>query len=301
MGLFLKLFYKRSEPEGSRRAEFRTRRSLRSKTAPVLPSRVERRWTSSPTLNAHIPPSYTPPEQRRTPPPPYAIVDPQDRLPRHPQPGSICTSAPQRSHTSNVLRDDDPRRIHPNGVPMRLSSASPLAALTPGNSHAYTNIRRHQSSSALRSAAPQTARYTGPYITTPTQDVPVPDSTRAEASHLPRRTTLPPRPSSPLCRHQDPIRPRQSTTALHHHNQQSYQILLRYNYPTPIPRPRTPFDHEIIERRLKELQNQQALRARRSVPLQKISEVQEWKAHGGHSCKYCRRKREGVKIVKRWF
>jgi hypothetical protein len=314
MGLLLKLFYERTDPEGSKRAEFRTRRSLRSKTAPVPLSVVEQRWTSSSTLNAHIPRFYTPPEQRRTPPPPYTIVDPQDRLPRHPQPGSICTSPPQGSHTSNVPRDDDPRRIHPSGVPMRLSSASPLVALTLRNSHAYANIRRHQSTPALRSAAPYAARYTGPQITTPTQDVPVPDSARAEVSRLHRRSTLPPRPSPSLCRHQDRIRLRQSTTALHHPHQQPYQIPHRYSNLIPISRLRTPFDHEIVtlrwqqrheaeryERRLERIRLQQAQEVRLSMPLQDVDEVQRWVSHIGYDCKYCRRKREGVKVVKRWL
>jgi hypothetical protein len=300
MGLLLKLFYKRSDPEGSQRAEITTRRSLRP-PAPVPQSLVERHWTPNSTLNVHIPP------------PPYVIVEPQDRLPRHPQPGSICTSPSQRLHTSDGgQRDCDPRGVHTISLPMRRSSASPLVAQTQRDAHADANIRRHQSTSALRPAARQTVHNS----ITQTQSIGAPllifhapHPAQVNANRLHHQPPLPLHPPSPLCRHLDTIPPRQSTTALKRLYQPPYQTPPHYNDQAFPARPGTlrwqrPHEAEGYERRLETGLDQRVLRERRSMPLPEIPEIDEtqrWEAHIRRDCKYCRRRREGVGSVKRWL
>jgi hypothetical protein len=293
MGLLLKLCYKRSDPEGSRRAEITTRRSLR-RPAPGPQSLVERHWTPNSTLNVYMPPPFTPPEQRRAPPPSYVIVEPQDRLPRHPEPGSICKNSSRRPHMSNGgPRDHDPRGVHPSSLSMRCSSASPLVAQAQQDAHADANIRRHQSTSVLHPAARRTA----------------PDPAQVNANRLHRLPPHPLHPPPPLCRHLDTIRHRQSTTAQNRPYQPPYQTPPRYNDQAFPARPGTlrwqrPHEAEGYERRLKTGLDQRVLREPWSMPLpeiQEISERQRWEAHIRRDCKYCRKRREGVGSVKRWL
>jgi hypothetical protein len=300
MGLLLKLFYKRSDPEGSRRADLTARRRLRG-IAPVPQSLVERRWTSSnPTLNVHIPP------------PSYVIVEPQDRLPQHPQPGSICTNPPQRPHINNGgPRGHDPRGIHPSSLPRR-SSATPLVAQAHRDAHADDNIRRHQSTSALRPAARQTVHNSN----TQTQSIGAPllifhspNPSQVNTNRLHHRLKFPLRLPPPLCRHLDPIRPRQFTTALTRPYQPPSQTPPHYRDQTFPPRPVTlrwqrRHEAEWYERRLETRLDQPVLPERRSMPLSEIpeiSETQRWEAHIRRDCKYCRKRRDGVGSVKRWL
>jgi hypothetical protein len=163
MGLRRKLFYRSFDPGSPRRSQHKSRHSGRLATVPVPPpTPVGQRWSSHYTLNAPLPRSSVPPAQRRSPPPPYTVIATEDRLPRHPQPASIYTNPPIRSHGSNqIARDVDQSRI-PTSLPPRRSSASSMVTRVPCDTHAAATIRRHQSSSALNNATTHTAQQTGP-------------------------------------------------------------------------------------------------------------------------------------------
>jgi hypothetical protein len=162
MGIRRKLLHKPRDPEDSQHI---FRRSGRSATASVpipSPALVEQRWSSNPTLNARIPRSSTTPVQHRTPPPPYAVIDAGDRLPRHPQPASICSNPPSQLDRSNHRAHDAELSRVPASFPLRRSSASPIASQATRDAHVDATLRRHQSTGALNNAAPHTARRTGP-------------------------------------------------------------------------------------------------------------------------------------------
>ena len=190
MGLRRKLFYKSVEPEGHQRSWHALRRNGRSVIVPVPPpAPVGQRRSTTSTLNARIPRFTTTSVQRRMSPPPYTVIDAGDRLPRHPQPGSICTNPPSRPQRSNhIAYSAKPSRV-PTGIPLKRSSASLVATQAPRDAHENATLRQYQSTNALPNTTRPTARHTSPSFVASTHGITVRRVSQLDAIRLGRRSS----------------------------------------------------------------------------------------------------------------
>lgn len=135
MGFHLKLHHSKAK-DGRKQTPSRTSTLLATtitNTLPTAPIALATPIRRSATARLPSSPSPRPLTEARTPPPRYAILNPDDRLPRHPQP-----------------RNGDLAR-----QPTRRSSANPLPASSQPEAHGEApSLRRYQSTTALRPAPP---------------------------------------------------------------------------------------------------------------------------------------------------